>query len=140
MSDQSYPNLVFVLGDNVGWDPVVRLRPSMNAEASIPSIGARALIGALLLYNLAVTGLLIYAAVGLDLAGFGLGPVVLLHAVMAIWCVASLRMLGRVGHLVLTAAPGSIQLRTPGRPTFPSTFGSAGSDGCARPVGRTTST
>jgi hypothetical protein len=56
-------------------------------------VGARALIGALLIYNLAVTGLLIYAAAGLDLAGFGLGPVVLLHAVMAIWCVASLRIL-----------------------------------------------
>ncbi len=55
------------------------------------SVTARGLITAMLLYNTGVAAVLVCAALGAGLCGIGLWPAVLLHAGLAIWCVACLR-------------------------------------------------
>ena len=50
----------------------------------------RALVVAMLLYNVVVAGLLVHAALALTLSGIGLWPAVILHAVMTVWCVTTL--------------------------------------------------
>jgi len=56
------------------------------------SRAARGLVAALLLYNTAVTAVLVHAGTGLGLFGMGLWPAVVLHVALAVWCVACLRM------------------------------------------------
>lgn len=51
----------------------------------------RALVAAMLLYNVFVAGLLVHAALGLSLSGPGLWPTVALHLAFAFWCLACLR-------------------------------------------------
>jgi hypothetical protein len=51
----------------------------------------RALVAAMLLYNVFVVGLLAHAALGLSLSGLGLWPTVVLHLAFAFWCMACLR-------------------------------------------------
>lgn len=51
----------------------------------------RALVAAMLLYNIFVVGLLIHAAFALALSGLGLWPTVALHLAFAFWCMACLR-------------------------------------------------
>ena len=51
----------------------------------------RALVAAMLLYNLVVAGLLVHAALALALSGLGLWPTIALHLAFAFWCVACLR-------------------------------------------------
>jgi hypothetical protein len=46
---------------------------------------------ALLLYNLVVAAVLVYARVGLELSGIGLWPVAVAHVALAGWCVLALR-------------------------------------------------
>jgi len=57
-----------------------------------PSRAAAGLIAALLLYNAAALAVLVHAGLGLGLSGIGLWPAVLLHAALAIWCVACIRL------------------------------------------------
>jgi len=54
------------------------------------SIAARGLVSAMLVYNTAITIVLVYAAIALALSGIGLWPVVLLHTVLSAWCIFSL--------------------------------------------------
>jgi hypothetical protein len=50
----------------------------------------RALVAAMLLYNVVVVGLLVHAALAFALSGLGLWPTVALHLAFAFWCVACL--------------------------------------------------
>lgn len=50
---------------------------------------ATALIVSMLLYNVAAVVVLVYAGLGLRLFGIALWPAVVLHAVMAVWCLSN---------------------------------------------------
>jgi hypothetical protein len=55
------------------------------------SRAAAGLIAAMLLYNSAVAAVLVYAGIGMRLTGVGIWPAILLHAALAVWCLACLR-------------------------------------------------
>ncbi len=55
-----------------------------------PDSGWRGLIAAVLIYDAAAAGLLVYAGLGLHLAGLALWPGVALHSALAVWCIACL--------------------------------------------------
>jgi hypothetical protein len=60
------------------------------ARDDTQSRAARGLVAAMLLYNVAIAALLAFAGIGFELQGVALWPTVVLHAAMAVWCVACL--------------------------------------------------
>jgi pyridoxal biosynthesis lyase PdxS len=56
------------------------------------SRAAAGVIAALSFYNAAAVVVLVHAGLGLGLSGIGLWPTVVLHAALAVWCVACLRL------------------------------------------------
>jgi hypothetical protein len=61
------------------------------ARGDALSRAARGLVAAMLLYNVAVVAVLAFAGLDFGLNGMALWPAVVLHAAMAVWCVACLR-------------------------------------------------
>jgi hypothetical protein len=61
------------------------------ARGDTQSRAANGLVAAMLLYDVAVAAILAFAAMGNGLYGVALWPAVILHTVMSVWCVASLR-------------------------------------------------
>ena len=55
------------------------------------SRAARVIAAAMLLYNIAATGLLLSARYGAGMSGVGLVPAAVLHAAFGVWCVVCLR-------------------------------------------------
>jgi hypothetical protein len=60
------------------------------ARDDTQSRAARGVVVAMLTYNIPATAVLAFAGIGLGLRGVALWPAVVLHAVMAIWCVTTL--------------------------------------------------
>jgi hypothetical protein len=55
------------------------------------SRAGRAIVAAVLLYNVTAAGVLVYAGLGLKLSAIGLWPAVGLHGALALWSVVCLR-------------------------------------------------
>jgi hypothetical protein len=60
------------------------------AQYDAQSCAARGLVSAMVLYNLGAVVILGAAGIRSQLVGIALWPAVILHAVMAVWCVTSL--------------------------------------------------
>ena len=61
------------------------------AQHDEQSRAASGLVAAMLLYNVAVAAVLAFAGIGLKLHGVVVWSAVIVHAAMAVWCVACLR-------------------------------------------------
>ncbi len=61
-----------------------------RAQYDAQSCAARGLVSAMMLYNIGAILILALAGIGSGFVGIALWPAVILHAVMAVWCVTSL--------------------------------------------------
>jgi hypothetical protein len=61
------------------------------ARDDTQSRATKGLVVAMLMYNLVATAVLAFAGISLGLHGVVLWPAVVVHAVMAIWCIVCLR-------------------------------------------------
>jgi hypothetical protein len=78
------------------WVGVALLAIGVASAMARDDRGSQALRGvlvAVLLYDIAAVVLLAYAALGVHLAGPALWPAVVLHTVLALWCIWGLRTL-----------------------------------------------
>src|SRR5881628_3292349 len=80
---------VIELGAGLGLMVAPAMLVSVLLGATLDAPGG--LGAAMLWYNAAAVAVLAYAGTGLRLAGIGLWPAVVLHAAMAVWCMACLR-------------------------------------------------
>lgn len=71
------------------------------ARNDVGSRSAIGLIGAMLFYNIVAVVIFVYAGLGEGVVGVGFWPVVLVHMVLAIWCILGL---GPIGMRVLFEA------------------------------------
>lgn len=55
------------------------------------SRAASGVVAAMLFYNAAAVGILMYVALGIGETGVGTWPAIVLHAALAAWCLASVR-------------------------------------------------
>ena len=62
------------------------------ARDNPPGRAAQGLIAAMLFYNIAVVAILTHARIFSNIFGIAFWPAVVLHGVMAVWCVAGLRV------------------------------------------------
>lgn len=61
------------------------------ASRDAGSRAAAGVVAALVFYNAAAVGVLLYARLGMDLSGPGIWPAIVLHAGLAAWCLAGVR-------------------------------------------------
>ena len=61
------------------------------ARGDTQSRAARGLVAVMVLYNVATVAVLAFVGIGFGLQGVALWPAVVLHAAMAVWCIACLR-------------------------------------------------
>jgi Kef-type K+ transport system membrane component KefB len=61
------------------------------ARGDTQSRAARGLVAVMVLYNVAAVAVLAFVGIGFGLQGVALWPAVVLHAAMAVWCIACLR-------------------------------------------------
>lgn len=66
------------------------------ARGDVQSRAARGLVSAMVLYNIGAVIILGSVGLGSQSVGIALWPAVILHAVMAVWCVASLGAVRRM--------------------------------------------
>lgn len=64
---------------------------ALGAACWLSRANGRALVMAMLFYNVAATVILAHAALGLSLTGIGLWPAIGLHTVLAGWCAATFK-------------------------------------------------
>ena len=79
-----------MLGRVAGWALLALGVACWLARHDTQSRAARGLVSAMLLYNVGTVAVLAFADIGFGLHGVALWPAVVLHTLMAVWCVACL--------------------------------------------------
>ncbi len=104
---QASPEAIFV-GRVAGAALLALGVASWLARGDRGSPAERGLLIGVLIYDAAAAGLLVYAALGLSMAGVALWPAVVVHAALALWCVVCLGARPR-GEARSTMNPATVQ-------------------------------